>query len=127
MNALRRKGENETLRLKYPPSLAEQKQLYTDGGTLAVPFGNDAGVHGVGLAADPDAPGFVCNVPDQLPAALVESEEFSTLEFVVVGSAPGFAVAGLEPGFEVAGFVEPAVPGALPGSVPHGGPLGAVP
>jgi len=67
-----------------------------------------------------------------LPAELVEPEEFGKLEFVepefvVVGSAPGFAVAGLEPGFEVAGFAEPAVPGAFPGSVPHGDPLGVVP
>ena len=63
---------------------------------------------------------------------MVEPEEFGKLEFVepefvVVGSAPGFAVAGLEPGFEVAGFAEPAVPGAFPGSVPHGDPLGVVP
>lgn len=90
-----------------------------------VPVGNDAGGHGVPLAADSDAPGFVGDVPEELPAALVEPEEFGKPEFielefvepefVVVGSAPGFAVAGLEPGFEVAGFVEPAVPGELPG------------
>ena len=125
-------ANNETLRLKCPPSLTEQKQLYSDGGTPAVPVGNDAGGHGVRLAADPDAPGFVCDVPEELPAELVEPEEFGKLEFVepefvVVGSAPGFAVAGLEPGFEVAGFAEPAVPGAFPGSVPHGDPLGVVP
>jgi hypothetical protein len=96
-----------------------------------VPVGNDAGGHGIPLAADPDAPGFVCDVPEELPAELVEPEEFGKLEFVepefvVVGSAPGFAVAGLGPRFEVAGFVEPAVPGALPGSVPHGDPLGVI-
>jgi hypothetical protein len=99
-----------------------------------VPVGNDAGEHGVPLAADPDAPGFVGDVPEELPAELVEPEEFGKLEFVElefvepefvgVGPAPGFAVAGLEPGFEVAGFVEPAVPGALRKSVPHGDPLG---
>ncbi len=36
-------------------------------------------------------------------------------------------MAGLKPGFEVAGFVEPAVPGAFPGSGPHGDLLGVVP
>jgi hypothetical protein len=119
-------AKNETLGHKNPPSLTEQKQLYSNGGTLVVPVGNDAA-----LAADPDAPGFVCDVPEELPAELVEPEEFGKLEFVepefvVVGSAPGFAVAGLGPRFEVAGFVEPAVPGALPGSVPHGDPLGVI-
>lgn len=93
------------------------------------------------LEVDPDAPGFVCDVPEELPAEFVEPEfgklefvepefvepEFAEPEFVVIGSDPGFAVAGLEPGFEVAGFVEPAVPGALPGSVPHGDPLGVLP
>ena len=93
------------------------------------------------LEVDPDAPGFVCDVPEELPAEFVELEfgklefvepefvepEFAEPEFLVVGSDPGFAVAGLEPGFEVAGFVEPAVPGALPGSVPHGDPLGVLP
>lgn len=112
--------------------MTEQKQLYTDGGRLAVPVGNDAGGHGVRLAADSGAPGSVCDVREELAAELVEPEEFGTLEFVepefvAVGSAPGFSVAGLEPWFEVAGFVEPAVPGALPGSVPHGDPAGAVP
>ena len=72
------------------------------------------------LPVDPDAPGFVCDVPEELPAEFVEPEfgklEFVEPEFVVVGSDPGFAVAGLEPGFEVAGFGEPAVPGALPGA-----------
>jgi hypothetical protein len=106
-----------------------------------VPGGNDAGGHGVPLEVDPDAPGFVCDVPEELPAEFVEPEfgklefvepefvepEFAEPEFVVIGSDPGFAVAGLEPGFEVAGFVEPAVPGALPGSVPHGDPLGVLP
>jgi hypothetical protein len=95
----------------------------------------------VPLAVDPDAPGFVCDVPEELPAEFVELEfgklefvepefvepEFAEPEFLVVGSDPGFAVAGLEPGFEVAGFVESAFPGALPGSVPHGDPLGVVP
>ena len=105
-----------------------------------VPGGKDAGGHGVPPAVDPDAPGFVCDVPEELPAEFVESEfaklefepefaepQFDGPEFVAVGSAPGFAVVGLEPGFEVAGFVKPAVPGALPGSVPHGDPLGIVP
>jgi hypothetical protein len=82
-------------------------------------------------------PTLVDDVPEELPAELVEPEEFGKLEFVElefvepefvgVGPAPGLAVAGLEPGFEVARFVEPAVPGALRGSVPHGDPLGAVP
>jgi len=39
--------------------------------------------------------GFVCEVPEELPAELVEPEEFGNFEvvepeFVVVGSAPGF-------------------------------------
>ena len=106
-----------------------------------VPVGDDAGGHGVSLAADPDPPGFVCAVPEELPDEFVEPEfgklelvelefvesEFVEPEFVVVGSGPEFAVAGLEPGFDVAGFVEPAVPGALPGSLPHGDPRGVVP
>lgn len=131
-------AKNETVRLKYPPSSAEQKRLYLDGGALVVPVGNDAGGHAVPLAVDPDAPGFVCDVPEELPAEFVEPEfgklefvepefvepEFAEPEFV---SDPGFAAAGLEPGFELAGFVEPAVPGALPGSVPHRDPLGVVP
>ena len=88
----------------------------------------------------PTPPGFVCDVPGELPDEFVEPKfgrlelvelefvesEFAEPEFVVVGSGPGFALAGLEPGFDVAGFVEPAVPGALPGSVPHGDPRGAV-
>jgi hypothetical protein len=133
-------AKNETVRLEYPPSLTEEKRLYLDGGALVVPGGKDAGGHGVPPAVDPDAPGFVCDVPEELPAEFVESEfaklefepefaepQFDGPEFVAVGSAPGFAVVGLEPGFEVAGFVKPAVPGALPGSVPHGDPLGIVP
>jgi hypothetical protein len=74
----------------------------------------------VPLAVDPDASGFVCDVPEELPAEFVEPEfgklEFVEPEFVVVGSDPEFAVAGLEPGFEVAGLGEPAVPGTLPGA-----------
>jgi hypothetical protein len=140
-STLAKNAKNETVRLKYPPSLTEQKQLYLDGGALVVAVGNDAGGHGVPLAVDPDTPGFVCDVPEEVPAEFVEPEfgklefvepefvepEFAEPEFVVVGSDPGFAVAGSEPGFEVAGFVEPAVAGALPESVPHGNPLGVVP
>ena len=124
-------AKNETVRLEYPPSLTEEKRLYLDGGALVVPGGKDAGGHGVPPAVDPDAPGFVCDVPEELPAEFVEPEfgklEFVEPEFVVVGCASGFAVAGLEPGSEVAGFVEPAVPGAVTESVPHGDPLGVVP
>jgi hypothetical protein len=116
---------------RYLPSLRSRKKFYLDGGALVVPFADDAGGHGVLLVVDPDAPGFVCGVPEELPAEFVEPEfvelEFAEPEFVLVGSDPGFEAAGLEPGFEVAGFVEPAVPGVLPGSVPHGEPLGAVP
>ena len=73
------------------------------------------------LAVDPDAPGFVCDVPEELPAEFVEPEfgklefvepEFVEPKFVVIGSDPGFAVAGLEPEFEGSGFVEPPFPGA---------------
>ncbi len=88
-------------------------------------------------AVDPDvAPEFVCDAPEVLLPEFVEPEfgepqfvepDFAEPEFVVVGSDAGFGVVGLEPGFEVAGFVEPAVPGALPGSVLHGDPLGLVP
>jgi hypothetical protein len=52
-----------------------------DGGALVVPVGNDAGGHGLPLAVDPDAPGFVCDVPEELPAEFVEPE-FGKLEFV---------------------------------------------
>jgi hypothetical protein len=116
--------------LKYLLSLTEQ--FYLDGGAPVVPLGDDAGGQGVPLAVDPDlAPEFVCDAPEVLLPEFVEPEfgelEFVEPEFVVVGSDPGLGVAGLEPGFEVAGFVELAVPGALPGRVPHGDPLGIGP
>jgi hypothetical protein len=111
--------------LKYLLSLTEQ--FYLDGGAPVVPLGDDAGGQGVPLAVDPDvAPEFVCDAPEVLLPEFVEPE-FGEPEFVVVGSDPGLGVVGLESGFDVAGFVEPAVPGALPGSVPHGDPLGVVP
>ncbi len=82
------------------------------------------------LAVPDVASEFVCDAPEVLLPEFAEPEfgelEFVEPEFVVVGSDPGFGVAELEPGCDVAGFVEPAVPGALPGRVPHGDPLGIV-
>ena len=78
------------------------------------------------LEVDPDAPGFVCDVPEELPAEFVEPEfgklEFVEPEFVVVGSDPEFA-GGIRAWVRGRRIGRTRRSRHASGSVPHGDPL----